>query len=235
MNIIKEGSITIHDSQTGQKQTYNLCPDIVFLGHKVESILNKTAYFAILQDNGSIVIQRVIKDTRPDSAKIFVTFQIDFGYDWEHRVSINMENMTNVISKCKYYRRGRKCTNPDKCPQKYGVNTCVSYLYYSMDLEEQVKELQEWKDANKPTGICETCTDKTLQLNDEYRKLLQSIKPVLEYYGNSKIGEEDEFGMCVYKIIPTCSDSITTGNFEITYDPRPAKKCLQKLKEILGE
>lgn len=143
--------------------------------------------------------------------------------------------MTNVIDKCKYYKRGRKCTYSENCAEKHGLDVCRSNLYYAMDLQEQVKELQEWKDGNQPTGICETCTDKSVQDAHKYKVLLQSIKPVLEYYGNSKIGEEDEFGMCVYKIIPTCSDSITTGNFEITYDPRPAKKCLQKLKEILGE
>lgn len=34
------------------------------------------------------------------------------------------------------------------------------------ELQQQVKELQEWKDANKSTGICETCTAKSLQAFD---------------------------------------------------------------------
>lgn len=143
--------------------------------------------------------------------------------------------MTNVINICKYYRRDKKCVNPGKCPQKYERNKCVSDLYYSMDLEEQVKELQEWKAANKPTGICETCTDKSVQDAHKYKILLQSIKSVLEYYANSRIGEENEFGMSVCKITQSCSGTTLTGDFQLTYNPMPAKKWLQELNEVLGE
>lgn len=143
--------------------------------------------------------------------------------------------MTNVINKCKYYQRGRKCTYSENCAQKYGLDVCRSNLYYAMDLEEQIKELQEWKDANKPTGICETCTDKTLQLNDKYRRLLQSVKSVLEYYANSRIGEENEFGMSVCRVSQFFAGTTITGDFELTYNPLPAKKWLEELNEVLGE
>lgn len=47
-------------------------------------------------------------------------------------------------------------------------------------LQQQVKELQEWKDANKPTGICETCTAKSLQEADIYRNALSNIDQIIK-------------------------------------------------------
>ena len=143
--------------------------------------------------------------------------------------------MTNVINKCKYYQRGRKCTYSENCAEKYGLDVCRSNLYYAMDLEEQVKELKEWKDGNQATGICETCTDKSVQDAHKYKILLQSIKSVLEYYANSKIGEENEFGMSICKITQSCSGTTLTGDFVLSYNPMPAKKWLEELNEVLGE
>lgn len=41
-------------------------------------------------------------------------------------------------------------------------------------LEQENKELREWKEANKPTGICETCTEKANQTLDTIRKLINT-------------------------------------------------------------
>lgn len=49
------------------------------------------------------------------------------------------------------------------------------------ELQQQVKELQEWKDANKPTGICETCTAKSLQAVDIYKSALTCIDHIISY------------------------------------------------------
>lgn len=49
------------------------------------------------------------------------------------------------------------------------------------ELQQQVKELQEWKDANKPTGICETCTAKSVQKVDIYRSVLTSINHIVNH------------------------------------------------------
>ena len=49
------------------------------------------------------------------------------------------------------------------------------------ELQQQVKELQEWKDANKPTGICETCTAKSLQAFDICWSALICIDHIISY------------------------------------------------------
>lgn len=43
-------------------------------------------------------------------------------------------------------------------------------------LEQKNEELKEYIQANKPTGICETCTAQTLIQNDKYRKTLKEIE-----------------------------------------------------------
>lgn len=48
-------------------------------------------------------------------------------------------------------------------------------------LQQQVKELQEWKDANKPIGICETCTTKSLQAFDICWSALTCIDHIISY------------------------------------------------------
>lgn len=48
-------------------------------------------------------------------------------------------------------------------------------------LQQQVKELQEWKDANKPTGICETCTAKSLQAFDICWSALTCIDHIINH------------------------------------------------------
>ena len=42
--------------------------------------------------------------------------------------------------------------------------------------EQEVKELQEWKDANKPTGICETCTAKSVEDMYRYKQIVDEVK-----------------------------------------------------------
>ena len=47
--------------------------------------------------------------------------------------------------------------------------------------EQECKELQEWKDANKPTGICETCTAKSLQAFDICWSALTCIDHIIKH------------------------------------------------------
>lgn len=49
------------------------------------------------------------------------------------------------------------------------------------ELQQQVKELQEWKDANKPTGICETCTAKSIQALDICQSALTCIGDIVNH------------------------------------------------------
>lgn len=42
-------------------------------------------------------------------------------------------------------------------------------------LKKEVKKLKEWQEANQPTGICETCTAKSVEYSDECQKALDEI------------------------------------------------------------
>lgn len=56
---------------------------------------------------------------------------------------------------------------------------CICYafaIYDNYKIIQQVKELQEWKDANKPTGICETCTAKSVEDMYRYKQILDEIE-----------------------------------------------------------
>lgn len=45
-------------------------------------------------------------------------------------------------------------------------------------LKQEVKELKEWQEANQPTGICETCTAKSVEYADKCRIALVEIEYV---------------------------------------------------------
>lgn len=44
----------------------------------------------------------------------------------------------------------------------------------------ECEKLKEYIEANKATGICETCTHKALLENDRYRKALKEIEKILK-------------------------------------------------------
>ena len=62
---------------------------------------------------------------------------------------------------------------------------------------------------------------------DKFKQTLTEIKPTLELYASSKIGEEQLDG--TYKI--TVKNSSVLGDTYITFDPRPAKQALQKISK----
>lgn len=88
MNIIKEGCITIHDSQTGQKQTYNL-GGIKINQDTVVGMTENLAYYAKIEDGTTIFINCCIKSKESHS---FITMLLDYGRDWEHFVSIPIKS-----------------------------------------------------------------------------------------------------------------------------------------------
>ena len=47
-----------------------------------------------------------------------------------------------------------------------------------IELKQEIEELKEYIQANKATGICETCTHTALIENDHYRKALEEIEKV---------------------------------------------------------
>ena len=48
-----------------------------------------------------------------------------------------------------------------------------------IELKQQIEELKEYIQANKATGICETCTHTALIENDRYRKALKEIREII--------------------------------------------------------
>lgn len=61
----------------------------------------------------------------------------------------------------------------------------------------------------------------------KYKQTLAEIKPILELYANSKIGEEQPDG--TYKLSGGIWDGL--GICTTTYDPRPAREGLKKISE----
>ena len=139
------------------------------------------------------------------------------------------------VSQCEYYSMEHdscKDTISGSCVKE---NCQIFRLLQTIKAKEQECErLKNELLTYGATGICETCTEKSVlkcdQLkveNEELKQTLTEIKPILELYANSKIGEEQLDG--TYKI--TVKNSNVLGETYITFDPRPAKQALQKISE----
>lgn len=48
--------------------------------------------------------------------------------------------------------------------------------------EQECKELKEWQEANQPTGICETCTVKSIEDMYKYEQALDEIEDIADDY-----------------------------------------------------
>lgn len=57
-----------------------------------------------------------------------------------------------------------------------GANCLEFYAVLSSTAENKIKELKEWREANQPTGICETCTVKSVEDMYKYKKALDAIE-----------------------------------------------------------
>lgn len=80
------------------------------------------------------------------------------------------------------------------------------------------------------TGICETCTDKTLLENDKLKQTLRDIKPILEVYSDTKLGVKQQNGTYSLEIK---DDKVIGGKYFITYNPNLAKTALDKINEVI--
>ena len=89
---------------------------------------------------------------------------------------------------------------------------------------ELLDEIKDLKDSIKRT-ICQSECYKHKEA-DKLKQTLTEIKPILEFYANSKMGEEQPDR--TYKIM--CS-----GDYIMVYDPKPAREALQKISEVLND
>lgn len=62
-----------------------------------------------------------------------------------------------------------------------------------------------------------------MERNEKQNKTLAEIKPILEFYANSKMGEEQPDR--TYKIM-------LSDGYVMAYDPKPARQALQKISEV---
>ena len=67
--------------------------------------------------------------------------------------------------------------------------------------------------------------------NDKLKQTLTEIKPILELYANSKIGEEQPDGTYKYSGKYSGKYIESNGLVCINYDPRPAREGLKKISE----
>lgn len=84
-------------------------------------------------------------------------------------------------------------------------------------------------ECNSEEQAMRTLSDFARQMNkarwiiDRYKQTLAEIKPILELYANSKMGEEQPDR--TYKIM-------LSGGYIMVYDPKPARQALQKISEV---
>nr|DAQ08488.1 MAG TPA: hypothetical protein [Caudoviricetes sp.] len=72
---------------------------------------------------------------------------------------------------------------------RYGEIICSEENCIILKLKEQLQakeqeceELKEWQMANKPTGICETCTAKSVEDMYKYKQALDEIEGIADDY-----------------------------------------------------
>ena len=86
-------------------------------------------------------------------------------------------------------------------------------------------------------GIETICTELLKQLKckklecEKYKQTLAEVKPILEIYTNTKVGEELLYGTSQVVI----EDSGVLGSICLTFNPNPAKQALQKIEEVLND
>ena len=84
---------------------------------------------------------------------------------------------------------------------------------------EELKKIIERLDVPKHEVI-----DMDIALeNEKLKQTLTEIKPILEFYANSKMGEEQPDG--TYK-------TILNSGYVMVYDPKLARQALQKISEV---
>ena len=66
---------------------------------------------------------------------------------------------------------------------------------------------------------------------EKYKQTLAEVKPILEIYANTKVGEEQLGGTSQVVI----EDSGVLGSICLKFDPNPARQALQKTNEVLND
>ena len=144
------------------------------------------------------------------------------------------------VSKCGHYHYGKCEIDYDEWNNEIiRYNECQNNpnCYYKQ-LNRKEEELQAQRNftAQEQRKIYCVAYDKTCETGNEckqkkcvfkdrlkYKQALDEIKPILEFYANSNMGEEQPDK--TYHIM-------LNGSYIMVYDPKPARQALQKISEV---
>ena len=90
--------------------------------------------------------------------------------------------------------------------------------------EEECEELKQWKKGAE--NLFKAQIGNPDKIINRYKQALDEIKPILEFYANSNMGEEQPDK--TYHIM-------LNGSYIMVYDPKPARQALQKISEVKNE
>lgn len=107
------------------------------------------------------------------------------------------------VAGCEFYLDEYCTLSNDRNERLPFAEKCSGYsdcLYKQLQRKEQeCEELKEYIEVNKATGICETCTHKTLQENDYYRRTFKEIEKIVLEQMIQKYGDNESYpNTCVY-------------------------------------
>ena len=138
------------------------------------------------------------------------------------------------VSKCGHYHYGKCEIDYDEWNNEIiHYNECQNNPNcYFKQLKSKEQECEELKKTIMYK--CPQCGEEYLSpigasLYEENNKLgqtLAEIKPILEFYANSNMGEEQPDK--TYHIM-------LNGSYIMVYDPKPARQALQKISEVENE
>ena len=109
-------------------------------------------------------------------------------------------------------------------------NVAVCYYKEYKRKEQECEELKRLIAKQKNAKIqLSKLKDKQYKEFCDMKQALIEVKDVLNFYANSKIGEEQNDG--TYKVVEKTVCALD-GACVIYYDPRPAKEALKKISEV---
>lgn len=90
------------------------------------------------------------------------------------------------------------------------------------------------KYLNEENAICKETGKECVSIvgcRDRYKQALEEIKEILKHYSETTLGELQSDGTFRYLL----NNNSINGKQYLTYDPRPAKKGLQKINEVVKD
>lgn len=112
------------------------------------------------------------------------------------------------VSKCEYYK---EYSAPNEDGDEYN-DICECSITDSAFCFDECNSNCYYKQLKQAEQECE-----------ELKQTLAEIKPILEFYANSNMGEEQPDK--TYHIM-------LNGSYIMVYDPKPARQALQKISEV---